>query len=198
MEQPHLGLRGICQRGRRGDVQEPAPDRAFHPHMRQISGQTIIPQENSLLRMLKVVKRKREPPGMLVEPEFAPYSSRDGDRGIRTENVRSVAACDARPAGECAPRAGGNGTAPRWDVPRHGLPRAGLSSRGEPPGDRATVLGFFRANPAQASGALAMALQALPLPPEGRGAPLSLLRARVSKFDKLLRSVAPSGKGGSV
>jgi lauroyl/myristoyl acyltransferase len=44
---------------------------ALFNHMRQVSGQTIIPQENSLLRMLKVVKRGGAT-GMLIDLNLRP------------------------------------------------------------------------------------------------------------------------------
>lgn len=44
---------------------------ATFSHLRQVSGQTIIPQENSLLRMLKVVKRGGAT-GMLIDLNLRP------------------------------------------------------------------------------------------------------------------------------
>ena len=70
MGEPHVRLPRPAHDDRGGELQEPRLTATFNA-LRERTGHTIIPQENSLLRMLKIVKR-RGATGMLIDLNLRP------------------------------------------------------------------------------------------------------------------------------
>ena len=146
--------------------------------LRQTSGQVIIPQENSLIRMLKVAKRGGAT-GMLIDLNLAPSQAATVIEGFGMKMcVPLIHAVLAQRGNamlvpvETRPNVDGT-----CQVIAH--PEVEWPPGRDAPANLPKVLGFLRADHPRTPGALALAIQTFPLQTARSHKAVSLLLERV-------------------
>ena len=176
------------------DFKNPALDAVFR-RAREGSGNRIIGQKRSMLRLLRAVKRggvglladlalKLDQPGELID--------------LRDEDARHLPARAAARAHGGAHRAGHQRPPPRRHLHRDRARAAGVPARHRVAHDHAGVLGFFRAVHPRPARTLAVELQALPLPAARRTPEKYPFYAHWSdRFEEILQGTKPPTDDGS-
>ena len=175
------GLIGIPLTTVAENFKNPRLDTIF-ARMRETTGQTMIPQENALLKMLRAVRR-RGVTAMLIDLNLRPTQAATVVKAFGEAHLEM---CVPLLHAVLAQRAGAllvpieTRSFDRWHLSRPHPPRAGGAGRCHRAGDRAALLGFLGEADSRPPGRLALALQAFPLS-AGRRDRLPALCARVEE-----------------